>query len=255
MAQWSELFDDAAQIPGVRLDSINLDLANLRSSAAHILHFPESDLFSRASQTQHILSGAINIDRRLREWRESIPKSWTPTRVFGDQYIPPSVQRAGLYQQHCDVYPSLFLVIIWNKYRQSLAEATRMIISCLDANPSSVNLAQQEACRNSIQRLVDDTCASIPYFLGDRTEPGNPGDPFVKYPQAPGRPPVKDHYQSGPTMGGWSILGPIASVLKMDIKIREGQRQWLAGQMARTARVYRIGKLPPQKPKPDSVPQ
>jgi hypothetical protein len=234
----------------VRLDSINLDLANLRSSAAHMLHQPDSEIFSRASQIQHLLSAAISIDRRLKAWRESVPKSWTPVRVFGDEYIPPSVQKAGLYQQHCDVYPSLFLVIVWNKYRQSLIETTRIIISCLDDNPSSINLAQQEACRNSIQRLVDDTCASVPYYLGDRTGPGTPGDPLVKYPRAPARPPIRDHYLTGPTMGGWSMLGPIASLLKMNIKIREGQRQWLAGQMARTARVYRIGNLPPQPPSP-----
>jgi hypothetical protein len=185
-----------------------------------------------------------------------VPKSWTPTRVFGDQYIPASVQKAGLYQQHCDVYPSLFLVVVWNKYRQSLIEATRIIILCLDESPSSFNVAQQEACRNNIQRLVDDTCASIPYFLGDRMQAGHPGDQPVKYPRSSGRPPVKDHYQSGPTMGGWSILGPIATLLRMDIKMREGQRQWLAGQMARTARVYRIGKLPPQPspPRPSETP-
>ena len=246
MRQWSELFDDSAQIPGVRLDSINLDLARLRSSATNLLRLPESDVFSRASQTQHILAAATNIDRRLKAWRESVPKTWTPTRVFGDQYIPPSVQKAGLYQQHCDVYPTLFLVILWNKYRQSLIEVTRIIVKCLDENPSSFNITQQETCRNNIQRLADDICASIPFFLGDRTQPGNPGDLLVKYPRAPGTPHIKDHYQTGPTMGGWSILAPIATLLKMDIKLREGQRQWLAGQLARTARVYRIGKLLPQ---------
>ena len=253
MSQWSELFDDSVQIPGVRLDSINLDLARLRSSASRLLRLPELDVFSHASQTQHLLAAATTINRRLKAWRESVPKSWTPTRVFGDQYIPPSVQKAGLYQQHCDVYPSLFLVIVWNKYRQSLIEATRIIVECLDENPSSFNVAQQEAHRNNIQRLVDDTCASIPYYLGDITQPGNPGDLLIKYPCAPGRPPVKDHYQTGPTMGGWSILGPIVTLLKTDIKMREGQRQWLARQVERTARVYKIGQLPPQgAPAPSS---
>ena len=244
MSQWSELFDDSAQIPGVRLDTINLDLARLRLSATHLLRLPESDVFSRTSQTQNLLAAATNIDRRLKAWQESVPKAWTPTRVFGDQCIPPSVQKAGLYQQYCDIYPNLFLVVIWNKYRQSLIEVTRIIVKCLDENPSSFNIAQQEVCRNNIQRLVDDTCASIPFFLGDRMQPGNPGDLSVKYPRAPGSPPVIDHYQTGPTMGGWSILGPIAALLKMDIKMREAQRQWLAEQMTRTARVYRIGKLP-----------
>lgn len=209
--------------------------------------WPEPDLMARAAQIQHVLAAALSIERRLTEWRDSIPESWTPTRVFGDQFIPPSVQRAGLYQQHCDVYPILFLVLIWNKYRLSLIEVTRIIISALDENLHNESLAQQEAYQNNILRVVDDICASIPFMLGDRTQPGNPGDLRVKYPRAPGRPPVRDHYQIALTMGGWSIMGPIATLLKQDIKMRGGQRQWLAEQMIRTARVYRINKLDGQR--------
>jgi hypothetical protein len=32
----------------------------------------------------------------------------------------------------------------------------------------------------------------------------------------------------------------------MKVGMREGQRIWIAGQMARTARIYKIGKLPGQ---------
>jgi hypothetical protein len=246
LIQWSNLFNDAEQIPGIRLDTINLDLARLRLAVSRILPSPDPNLQARRPQIQYILAAAINIDRRLKEWQQSLPKSWAPIRVFGEQCIAPSIQKAGLYQQHCDVYRMLFLLTVWNKFRYSLIEVTRIIILCLDENPSTINLTQQEACRNNIQRLVDDSCAGIPYYLGDRTEPGTPGDPSVKYPQAPGRPPVKDHYQSGPTMGGLSLLGPITALLKMDITMREGQRMWLAGQLARTARVYRV-KPPGQK--------
>lgn len=245
--QWSEVFDDSAQLPIVRLDSINLDLANLRSSTSHMVRWPEPDQYIRAAQTQHVLSAALGIERRLNAWRDSIPESWTPTRICGDQNIPPSVQKAGLYQQHCDVYRILFLVLIWNKYRQSRIEVTRIILFCLNENPRSDNLLQRESYQNIIQQLVDDVCASIPFLLGDRTQPGNPGDPKVKYPQVPGRPPTRDHYQIALTMGGWSIMGPIVSLLKQDIKMRDGQRKWLADQMVRTARIYRISKIMGQR--------
>jgi hypothetical protein len=213
------------------------------------LRSPDSNPSIRASQNQRIVTAAVTIDRRLKEWGQSLPESWVPTRVFGEQYIAPSIQKAGLYQQRCDVYSGLFLTIIWNKFRLSLIEVSRIIILFLDENPTAFNLVRQEACRNNIQGLVDDICACIPYFLGDRTEPGTPGDSSIKYPRAPGRPPIADHYQTGPTMGGWAILGPMGSLLRMDIKMREGQRVWIAQQVARTAKVYRIGKLSGRPPR------
>ncbi|KIN07450.1 hypothetical protein OIDMADRAFT_22333 [Oidiodendron maius Zn] len=243
VSQWSELFDDSTQIPRVRLDSIILGLTRLRSSASHLLRLPKSDEFGSASQVKHLHNAAKDIDRRLEAWKISIPGSWTPTQVFGDQCIPPSVKKAGLYQGYCDVYPGIFHLTMWNKYRLSLIDIKRIIIGCLDKNPSSPSLAEREACQTQIQEVVDDICASIPYFLGDRTQPGCPGDSVVKYPLTPEAPPTKDHCLAGPTQGGWAILEPMTALLKMDITMRDGQRQWLEGQMARTTKVYRIGSL------------
>jgi hypothetical protein len=41
-------------------------------------------------------------------------------------------------------------------------------------------------------------------------------------------------------MGGWSLLIPLGMLAKMPIPLRQGQKQWLAEQMARTARIYNI---------------
>jgi hypothetical protein len=67
-----------------------------------------------------------------------------------------------------------------------------------------------------------------------------PEDEIVNYPHAPGRPVTKDHYKSGPAMGGWSILLPLGTVFGMKIETRAGQRQWIAVQMARISRIYGI---------------
>lgn len=242
--KWGDVVDDAKQIPGVRLDTINLDLAGLRSSAFEILNLPAVDRKNRASEIKEILATALYIDRRLDHWYEVIPESWIPIRVSGDKCIAPSIRAAGLYQPHCDIYASLFLLSLLNKFRLSQINVKDTIDMCLSEQPSTSNLAYRQSVQSSIQQIVDDICASVPYYLGDRVEPGDRGDPRVQYPRAPGKPPIPDHYQTGPAQGGWSLLGPLGTLLRMKIKIREGQRIWIAMQMARTAKIYKIGKLP-----------
>jgi len=155
-----------------------------------------------------------------------------------------------LYQDYCDIYATLFLSSIWNKLRISQIQVNITMLLCLaELPPTPSNLANQNTCRQTIQQLADDICASVPFFLGDRLKPGRTGDGCVQYPRAPGRPPVKDHYHTGPTMGGWSLLLPLGTLAKMKIPLRDGQRRWIAGQMARTARVYNIPNFPSGPPK------
>jgi len=189
----------------------------------------------------------MDIDRRLYNWSQSIPDSWVPTRIFRDESMSPGLQ---LYQDYCDVYLTLFLTSIWNKLRISQIQVKLLILSCLAGLPPTPSiLANQDVCRQIIQQLADDICASVPFFLGDRVKPGRTGDGCVQYPCVPGRPPVKDHYHTGPTMGGWSLLLPLGTLTKMNIQLRDGQRGWIAGQMARTARIYSITTFPSGPPK------
>jgi hypothetical protein len=188
----------------------------------------------------------------LNNWQEIVPAHWIPIRVSGERFIAPSIRAAGLYQDYCDHYVNLFLLGLWNKVRMSQIETKNIIVSCLSELPSSSSdPVYLSSAQSGIQTLIDDICASIPYYLGDRTEPGNQGDP-VHYPRAPSgvpgqlKPPIPDHYQTGPALGGWSLLAPLATLLRMKVGMRDGQRIWIAGQMARTARIYKIGKLPGQ---------
>lgn len=181
---------------------------------------------------------ASDIDRRFSVWPDTLPESWVPIRVPSKDMNSPTLQ---LYQDHCDVYKTLFVANTWNKLRLSQIQLRLAVISCLDHQlPTFANNKRRIGCEEGIQELADDICACVPFCIGDRMRPGKRGEQGVKYPQVPGRPPIMDHYHTGPTMGGWGIVAPLASLLKMNIKMRPGQKQWLAGQMARTARIYNL---------------
>lgn len=235
---WSELAPDSDQIPSVRLDTINVDLANMQAYTLQLLQdvtMPPGVRFSRLMQTTIYLS---DINDRLAAWSRELPSSWVPIRVSGKEYIPPNIPQAGLYQPHCDIYTSIFISSLWNRQRLSQIRARSLILSCLAqqaATPS--NMKQREACQLGIQQAVDYICASVPFNIGDRMQPQ---DKIVHYPHAPGRPVPKDHYQTGPAMGGWSMLQPLGALWGMKLKLRDGQKQWITGQMARIARIYGI---------------
>ena len=227
---------ESEKIPGIRLDSINLDLVNLRATAMSLIRTPPSEL--RDSQIQWLIREATNIDKRLSKWPESIPESWMPIRVTTEDELSPNLQ---LYQDFCDVYSTFFICSLWNKMRLSQIKVRAVVLLLLNNQPPTfVNSTRRKACRSGIQQIADDVCASLPFCLGDRMRPGRAGEPGINYPRIPGKQPIVDHYQTGPTMGGWSLLIPMGTLAKMDVSLRQGQKQWLMGQIARTARIYNI---------------
>jgi hypothetical protein len=241
---WADIIPESEQLPGFRFDTINLDLANLKAKALPLIELPSSEF--RDFQIQQLIKEASEIDRRLTEWPNSIPEAWIPIRVSVEDIISPTLQ---LYQDHCDVYKTLFLASLWNKFRLSQIELRVSVLSCLEHQPPTfANNKRQQGCEEGIQGLADDICASVPYYIGDRMRPGRRGEPGVNYPQVPGRPPIMDHYHTGPAMGGWGLIAPLGALLRMKIQLRPGQREWLGGQMARTARIYNIVTLKMKSP-------
>lgn len=247
---WINVVPESEQLPVHRLDTITLELANLRASLNSLVKPSIQSSLSdyRMTRISELVDEAISIDTQLYDWTDSLPSSWVPIRITRDNYIKPTLQ---LYHDYCDTYITFFLASVWNKLRLTIIEARIVILTCLSVQPQddpSITIQQQYYIK-SIQQLADDICASIPFYLGDRMKPGRAGDGNVTYPCAPGRPQVTDHYQGGPTMGGWGILQPLGQLAKMPIRLRDGQRGWIAGQMARTARIYNIAlPMPPGTP-------
>ena len=191
-----------------------------------------------------MLKKATEIENKLISWTSDLPSSWRPIRVSGEGCVASSIRNAGLYQYHCDIYPSISIASIWNKYRLSRLTAQSIILSCLSHCPSYATMIARvpHPCQNAIQLLADDICASVPFHLGDRIKPGRIGDRDVKYPREEGKEVSEEQFRMGPALGGYSLLGPLGSVMGMRIMLRHGQREWIGGQMRRIARIYNIGR-------------
>jgi hypothetical protein len=237
---WVEKCPEVGKNVIVQLDSINIDLANLQLL---VLSLSPELATLQTQKSGHHLNTALSIKRRLMSWHASLPPSWHPKRFSGPECISPTIHQAGLYQHYCDVYPSISIASSFNEYRMSLMKTESIILSCLGNQPPSLtNFTSQAACQNLIQQVADDICASVPFHLGDRIKPGNFGDKKVQYPHAPGEALPGEHYEIAPLMGGYQLLDPLGGLLRMQIKLRNGQRQWVGGQIMRISRIYNIGK-------------
>lgn len=222
---WAQILEDDQQSPGVKLDTINLDLANLQSE------FQSCDSPKHEIQDLELLSKALVINDRLQKWEESLPSSWIPIVVSGPSCIAPSIAAAGLYQPHCTVHRSVFVASIWNRYRVSRIRVLTIIRAYLHTETIHHEQSQQ---------LIDDICATVPFHLGNRMETGVMGDKRVLYPTVRGERMMDEHYTIASAKGGINLLGPLTFLMeRMDL--RQGQREWIGAQIGRIFKLYRLG--------------
>jgi hypothetical protein len=94
--------------------------------------------------------------------------------------------------------------------------------------------------RHRIQQEADDICACVPYHIGDRNAPGAVGDKRVTYPHPIGVPTPLPHYLHATAIGGYQLLDALAALVSMTVPLREGQREWIGGQIMRVFKIYNI---------------
>jgi hypothetical protein len=219
LISWESHITFLSLTPEDILDTINARIANLYFS------------ISQSHPVSELLTEAHSITTALSSWNTSLPLEWRPTSVSGPACMHPSIPR---YAAHADVYSSICGAIAWNKYRLAVIQVHLAILSLTpDPNPHS---------KERIQEAIDGICASVPYHLGDRINPGPIGDKKLKYPHREGEQTPEKHYKDGPAMGGYQLLGPLGTLLGLKFEMRRGQREWIGGQMGRIARVYNLGR-------------
>lgn len=237
VSTWDIMAENIPKTAGFRHDELNIELANFQ---AHVEEL-NSDIASDESFVLSILEKATELDRRFGAWTNTIPEDWTPTRVSGSDRIPQSVQDAGLYQDHCDIYKSLPVANICNAHSCSQIRIQVIILACLKRlNPSRFTTAISAKASEFIQKLADSVCASVPYHLGDRNSLARIDDETVRYPTT-GRFLIdRNHQAQAAAFGGWFLVQRLPELLSPGLPLRNGQRQWILGQMERIRRIYVI---------------
>lgn len=236
VSTWADRTQDVWKTPGSRLDDLNLEIANLQALVSRL----RLDITTQDFPVLSILRKATELDQRLLAWTSTVPDDWAPTRVSGPECILESVRDAGLYQDHCDVYKSIFIANLFNSHCCSRIKLQLAILACLKHLKSANHDIASVAALEIIQELADTMCASIPYYLGDRMMIGRIDDKTVQYPHIAGILVPDEHYVGAAAMGGWYLAARLSELLSPRVPLRIGQRQWIGGQMQRIKNIYAV---------------
>ena len=236
VSTWADMTQDVPKTPGFRLDDLNMEIANFQALASRLI----SDTAVQDLSVWGILKQATELDQRLFAWTGTLPDDWAPTRVSGPECISQSVREAGLYQDHCDVYKSIFIANTLNSHCCLRINLQLTILACLKHLSNGNFDTALVTALEIIQELADTVCASIPYYLGDRITIGRIDDKTVQYPHFGGLPVPEDHQAGAAAFGGWFLATRLPVLLSPSVPLRVGQRQWIGGQMSRVRRIYYI---------------
>ena len=233
---WSKGATNITVTPSFRLDELNIELANLQSLASQLPHDKDRARFDAAK----ILERANNLDQRYQAWTSKLSIDWIPTRISGRDSIPQSICDAGLYQDFCDMYKSIFIANIFMSYYSSRIKLQLTVCTCLNSLVSTSSSVSLAAASMIIQELADNICASVPFHLGDRNSTGRVDDKTVCFPRVGGRPDPESHHALSGAFGGFFLIVPLAELLSPHVFLRAGQKQWIGGQMGRIKRICNI---------------
>lgn len=234
---WDDL-EDMPCNPSTLLDYLSVDVANLlateRSSPPLVVDITDddSDRLDDSDKPCDLVIRAKAVDSKLAAWPDTVPLPWIPCWI-AEHEVPLEVVDAGIYNGGCDIYPDIMICSTWNEWRVARLKILRVIAQ----HGSKEILAQAST---EIQQLVDGICASIPFSLGSRTEPGPLYEMKVTYPSLNGQPTSMEHHKTSCAYGGWYLFAPFQETMTLGAYLREGQLQWLRGQLLRLAKMYDV---------------
>lgn len=229
---------DLPQNPATLLDLMSVDVANLlataRASPSLVIDITAYDAGAGdiLSESPNLLMRAKILDSKLAMWHNMVPSTWVPCHISAHQ-LPQNVVYAGIYSDGCDVFPDIMVCSTWNDWR-----VARLKVLSLIAHLGPNDTRAQALV--AIQQLVDGICASIPFSLGSRTEPGLLYEMKATYPTFNGQPMSKEHQKTSYAYGGWYLFAPLKETMNVGMHLREGQLGWLRGQLIRLAKIYDV---------------
>ncbi|KKK20550.1 hypothetical protein ARAM_005068 [Aspergillus rambellii] len=190
---------------------------------------------SYMAEVELILSQARYIDSQLVAWSHSLPEHWIPAAA---STIPPSVQKAGIYQGRCDCYSDFWIPATWNSYRNSRLVVQEIILQCLSVLPGRAEAIN--ATIATIRAIALDVCATVPFYLGSQMASVQMNPSLVEYPKAETRRVSQAHQQTAPLLGGWFVFSSLETLCAVE-SLTEDHREWIRGQLQRVLQIYIFG--------------
>jgi hypothetical protein len=265
LCYWSSVINLPLMTADIQFDILGIRVADVQFRADGILGTPDTDtdLALPSPTLTTLLSDIQELDASLVIWEEQVSQSWGPFCWISQEVISPPIQT---YDGRCHVYTlirSARLINIWRSYRLTLSMLALQLIdrhgkrSILDGNQSEIT---KDMLTKRIQWLVHGFCASVPFFLGNRTKIGTVldfDDPAWKFPTCHdtrelydlrGRPAElkalessADHKSHAIAQGVWLIMANLTQLvafflftdLTSHLSLKTGQLSWICQQYLR----------------------
>jgi len=226
--------------PEADLHRLDFELANLQADATDLLS--NSTTTNRSLVAFETYNKAQALDEQFVAWYASIPLEWYPIAISDPRSIPESVRLAGMYHDYCNIHNSIFVADILNGHSSSRIKLQLLILFTLSHLDDPLLNELESQTQATIQDLADSICASIPYFLGDRTKVLRLDDKSVQYPHLGFDPVPFEHFDSAAAYAGFFLTRRLVELLQRHVQLRGGQKMWVGGQLGRIKEVYLVSQ-------------
>lgn len=159
--------------PSSLLDVIGISISKLQSARTEYLSSRGDTALAALKELRAII---CNLDAQLRAWLDAVPDFWHPRRIQSEDSIPLSVVT---YDGSCDIYPSVQIANIWNTWRtyrlivehikMELTQEPLIVFHGEEFTLPPHNTGAQHI--REIQDLIEPMCRSIPFYLGNCSQP------------------------------------------------------------------------------------
>ncbi|KAE8371160.1 hypothetical protein BDV26DRAFT_276674 [Aspergillus bertholletiae] len=261
--------------PSSVLDVIGVSVAEFQADYIRLVNHGGVRFLSRRV-LEEWRTEAKRIDKQLLDWARNVPDHWQPRKLITGQDIDESIPT---YRSVCEVYPSCQIANIWNLWRFQRLLLVKITVDCLQKiiDLFHVELTKDQAsgvvddifeCQETLQKLVDSVCYSVPFFLGNRTRRSTITD-FTDseilipsyYSPAPedkrslnttghdaGR-SGDDHRRPAIAQGPWHVMSPLSHLLTLFSEdngqllasfLRPGHQEWIREQFQRVTTLLHL---------------
>ena len=220
------------QSPSTHLALCVYNVSRVRAAAPELL---VGDLTQQTNQQRlvQVLHQGISMDVELQSWNDNIPESYHYKELSIAN--APHQQTSNLLPMqpsNVHVYQDIWVASLWNHYRFARVRLLETLVDCesrLDF-PENLEMRLQESSislRNwneTIVKMVDDICASVPFLMGDIDVHGN-----------------LNRGSGGIALGGYYLLWPlhVASSAKI---VGADQKAWIKGRLRHLGAVMGINQ-------------
>jgi hypothetical protein len=154
----------------LELDRWTVNITRIQRNAQALSSVPNSSIQNPNSpgiaQLQDLIEEAINLDNEVSFWTTRLGLEWCYQTYITDSQSSRNTSYGGTIH----VYSSLSHAVIWNAYRTTriiLKSITIKLLRLLETYRGCDEDFSIQVAMSSIRELINEVCASIPFFAGE----------------------------------------------------------------------------------------